>query len=397
MNRITQCLHGKGTVSAVMKHRHGKGAVPSRYLAFAGMRRPVVFWNITDRCNLSCTHCYSASGPESPTGGELTTAEARAFIDDLAAAGIPLVIFTGGEPLVRPDIWELAGYCRKNGIKTALSTNGTLITNEVARKIRDSGIEYAGISLDGATAATHDRFRNTPGAFDRAVAAFARCREAGVRCGVRVTLHTENRDELPALVNLARKIGASRFCLYWLVPCGRGSDAYDRLQLGPEDVTRALTLLYRKAQEIPAEEMEFLTVDAPQDCIHLLQSMERDGSPDLADAKELLSSLNGGCSAGDRVANVDPRGNVYPCQFARSPEFLIGNIRDRPFSLLWNDDTSPVLARFRTKPQKVSGKCGSCTYLRLCGGGCRVRAFARSGDFSCEDPFCYVDDTGAFI
>jgi Fe-coproporphyrin III synthase len=391
VNRITQCLHGRGTVSAVMKHRHGKGAVPGRYLAFAGMRRPVIFWNLTDRCNLSCTHCYSASGPGSPTGGDLTTAEARAFIDDLAAAGIPLVIFTGGEPLVRPDIWELAGYCQKKGIKTALSTNGTLITSEVARKIKESGIEYAGISLDGATAATHDRFRNTPGAFDRAIAAFARCQEAGVRCGVRVTLNKENQDELGPLVDLARKIGASRFCLYWLVPCGRGIDAYNRLQLGPGDVPRALTLLYRKAQEIPAEEMEFLTVDAPQDCIHLLQSMDRDGSPDLADAKELIGSLNGGCSAGDRVANVDPRGNVYPCQFARSPEFLAGNIRDRPFSAIWNDEKNPVLARFRTKPPVVTGKCGSCTYLRLCGGGCRVRAWARSGDFAGEDPFCYVE------
>jgi radical SAM protein with 4Fe4S-binding SPASM domain len=389
VNRITQCLHGRGTVSAVMKHRHS-GAVPSKYLAFAGMRRPVVFWNLTDRCNLSCTHCYSTSGPQSPTEGELTTAEARAFIDDLAASGVPLVIFTGGEPLIRPDIWELARYCRQRGIKTALSTNGTLITEEVAGKIRESGIEYAGISLDGATAATHDRFRNTPGAFGRAVAAFARCREAGVRCGVRVTLNEENRNELEALVDLARNLGASRFCLYWLVPCGRGSGAYERLQPGPEEVIRALSLLYRKAKEIPAEEMEFLTVDAPQDCIHLIQSMEKDGSADLPDARELLASLNGGCSAGDRVANVDPRGNVYPCQFARSPVFLVGSIRDRPFSELWNDDKNPVLARFRKKPPAVGGRCGACRYLRLCGGGCRVRAWARTGDFAGEDPFCYL-------
>lgn len=391
MNRITQCLHGKGTVSAVMKHRHGNGAVPGRYLAFAGMRRPVVFWNLTDRCNLSCTHCYSASGPGCGSGDELTTAEARAFIGDLAASGIPLVIFTGGEPLVRHDIWELAACCREKGIKTALSTNGTLITADVAEKIRRSGIEYAGISLDGATAATHDRFRNTPGAFDRAVAAFARCREAGVRSGVRVTLTRENKDELGDLVDRARELGASRFCLYWLVPCGRGTGAYDRLQLGAPEVTRALSLLYEKAREIPAGEMEFLTVDAPQDCIHLLQSMERDGSPDLEDARGLIASLSGGCSAGDRVANVDPRGNVYPCQFARSPAFLVGSIRDRPFSALWNDDRNPVLARFRTRPPEVGGKCWSCTYLRLCGGGCRVRAWARSGDFSGEDPFCYVD------
>lgn len=390
MNRITQCLHGRGTVSAVMKHRHGKGTVPGRYLAFAGMRRPVVFWNLTDRCNLFCTHCYSRSGPQSPTGGELTTAEARAFIDDLAAAGVPLVIFTGGEPLLRPDIWELAAHCRTRGIATALSTNGTLITGGVAAKIRESGIGYAGISLDGSTAATHDRFRHTPGAFNRAVAAFARCRKAGVRCGVRVTLNKENQGELGALVNLARDLGASRFCLYWLVPSGRGSEAYGRLQLGPGEVTRALDLLYRMAKEIPAEEMEFLTVDAPQDCVHLIRSMEQDGSPDLEDARKLLASLNGGCSAGDRVANVDPEGNVYPCQFARSPAFLAGTIRDRPFSELWNDEANPVLARFRKKPPDAGGKCGTCTHLRLCGGGCRVRAYALSGDFAGEDPFCYL-------
>jgi radical SAM protein with 4Fe4S-binding SPASM domain len=390
MNRITQCLHGKGTVSAVMKHRDGKGAVPSKYLAFAGQRRPVIFWNLTDRCNLSCTHCYSSSGPECGSGDELTTAEARTFIDDLAASNVPLVIFTGGEPLVRPDIWELAEYSRENGIKTALSTNGTLITDEVAKKIKRSGIEYAGISLDGATAATHDRFRNTPGAFDRAVAAFACCRKAGVRCGVRVTLTKENQDELGALVDLARDLGVSRFCLYWLVPCGRGSETYERLQVNAPEVTRALTLLYGKAKEIHPDEMEFLTVDAPQDCIHLLQSMERDGLPDLQDARELLASLNGGCSAGERVANVDPRGNVYPCQFARSPAFLVGNIRDRPFSAMWNDDTSHVLSRFRKKPPDFGGKCRSCAYLPLCGGGCRVRAYAQSGDFAGEDPFCSV-------
>ncbi len=223
MNRITQCLHGKGTVSAVMKHRQENGPVPSRYLAFTGVRRPVVFWNLTDRCNLACSHCYSRSGPECVYGDELTTAEARAFIDDLAVAKVPLVIFTGGEPLVRPDIWDLAGYCRQNGIKTALSTNGTLITDRVAEKIKTSGIEYAGISLDGAIGDTHDRFRNTTGAFEKAVAAFACCRRAGVRSGVRVTLTRDNQEELGALVDLARDLGVSRFCLYWLVPCGRGA------------------------------------------------------------------------------------------------------------------------------------------------------------------------------
>jgi radical SAM protein with 4Fe4S-binding SPASM domain len=378
-----------------MKHRHRpSGEVPSRYLAFADLRRPVVFWNLTNRCNLSCQHCYSQSDPQSRTEGELATNEARGLIDDLAGIGVPLILFTGGEPLMRGDIWDLADHAANSGIKTALSTNGTLITAEIARKIKESGIGYAGISLDGARAETHDRFRNSPGAFERSLAAFSHCREAGVRCGVRVTLTRENAGELASLVDIALELGASRFCLYWLVPCGRGMEAYDRLQLGPVEVTEALDLLYRRAKVTDPGAMEFLTVDAPQDCIHLLRSMERDGSPDLAAAQDLLKSLNGGCSAGDRVANIDPWGNVYPCQFARSPDFFIGNVRVQPFSRLWADDAHPVLARFRIENPSIGGKCGDCRHFQLCGGGCRVRAYAASGDFSAEDPFCYLEQDG---
>jgi radical SAM protein with 4Fe4S-binding SPASM domain len=391
MNRITQCMHGKGTVSGVIRHRHKPQTdMPSKYLAFSGMYKPVVFWNVTDRCNLSCAHCYNRSGPGCQTEGELSTAEALGLIDDLAEMGIPLILFTGGEPLMREDIWELAEHARKKCIKMALSTNGTLITTEVARRIRESGIEYAGISLDGAQALTHDRFRNSPGAFERTVAAFASCREAGLRCGVRVTLTKENYGELEALIDLALSLGASRFCLYWLVPTGRGIESYERLQLGTKEVTDALSLLYRKAKETDPSLMEFLTVDAPQDCIHLLTSMEQDGSPDLAEARELLQSLNGGCSAGTRVANIDSHGNVYPCQFARSEHFFVGNIRDQPFSRIWADTANPVLVRFREKQARFRGRCAGCTYRDLCGGGCRVRAHAVNGDFLAEDPFCFV-------
>jgi len=393
MNRITQCMHGRGTISGVMHHRHSpQDQVPGRYLAFSGMRRPVVFWNLTDRCNLACSHCYSRSGPGRDTKNELSTLEALSLIDDFSAMGVPLILFSGGEPLLRDDIWDLASHARMKGIKMALSTNGTLISADSAKRIKESGIEYAGISLDGANPATHDRFRNSPGAFERSVAAFSHCREAGLRSGVRITLTTENCDELDALVDLAKRIGASRFCLYWLVPTGRGMDAYNRLQLGADAVKKALTILYHKARETDAAVMEFLTVDAPQDCIHLLESMERDKSPDLNDARSLIASLNGGCSAGDRVANIDPQGNVYPCQFARSPEFLIGNVRDRPFSELWADSSHPVLARFREKPVPLTGRCGKCRHRELCGGGCRVRAYAASGDFYGDDPFCYIKE-----
>jgi len=391
MNRITQCLHGRGTVSAVMRHRkRGSGDVPASLLAFAGMYRPVVFWNVTDRCNLSCTHCYNASGPSSKGNGELLTAEARAVIDDLARTGVPLIIFTGGEPLMREDFFELAGYAGSRGVKSALSTNGTLITPEIAGRIRDAGIGYAGISLDGATAKTHDRFRQSPGAFDRAIAAFCACRDAGVRSGVRVTLTKENSAELGALIDLALRIGASRFCLYWLVPCGRGAAAYNRLQLDPEEVTNALSLLYRRAKGTDPAAMEFLSVDAPQDCVHLLSAMEEDNSADLEDARSLLQSLGGGCSAGTRVANIDASGNVWPCQFARSPEFCAGNVRSRPFSAIWQDSNVPALALFRNKDALFSGRCGDCRHRSLCGGGCRVRAHGNNGDFFAEDPFCYT-------
>lgn len=394
MNRITQCMHGRGTVSAVMRHRRKPaGDIPGSLLAFSGMERPVVFWNITDRCNLACTHCYNASGPDSPAAGELPTAEAFAVIDDLAAAGVPLILFTGGEPLMREDIFDMARHAKSRGLKMALSTNGTIITPEVAACIRESGIEYAGISLDGATAATHDRFRNMPGAFEKSCSAFAACRAGGLRCGVRITLTKENLPELEALVDLSLRLGASRFCLYWLVPAGRGSAAYDRLQLDKDEAEAALSLLYRKAKQTDPANMEFLTVDAPQDCIHLLASMEADGSEDLAEARHLLASLNGGCSAGTRVANIDAKGNVWPCQFARSPEFLAGNVRDRPFSAIWADAGNPALSLFRQKDALFGGRCGSCRHRQICGGGCRVRAHAAAGDFFAEDPFCCIGDT----
>jgi Fe-coproporphyrin III synthase len=392
MNRITQCLHGRGTVSSVMHHRHGPaGSVPGRYLAFTGMRRPVVFWNLTDRCNLACTHCYSRSGPERGQSGELRTSEAFVVIDDLAEMGVPLILFSGGEPLLREDLWDLSRHARKRGIKVALSTNGTLLDGPAAGRIRESGIEYAGISLDGARATTHDRFRNSPGAFDRACAAFGHCRKEGIRCGVRITLTRQNFTELEDLIGLSQDLGASRFCLYWLVPSGRGREHYAGLQLKKDEIVSALDLLYRKAMETDPSSMEFLTVDAPQDCIHLLGSMERAQSADLPEARELVGSLKGGCSAGDRVANIDPQGNVYPCQFARSGEFFIGNVRRERFSRLWEDSHNPVLARFRERPRALDGTCGACGHRELCGGGCRVRAYEASGNFSAEDPFCFVE------
>jgi radical SAM protein with 4Fe4S-binding SPASM domain len=368
----------------------GNSDMKPAFLAYTQTIRPVIFWNLTRRCNLSCEHCYNSSGASTGISGELTTAEAISFLDDCKTLAVPVILLSGGEPLMREDIWELAEHASRLGIRTALSTNGTLITSAVAEKINKAGIGYAGISLDGAAAATHNRFRNCDGAFERAIGAFSACQAAGVRCGVRVTVHKENITELGDIIDLALRIGASRFCVYWLVPSGRGAESYARLQLSQDEVFWVLQTLHRYARDIDPSRMEFLTVDGPQDAVHLLRLMEEEGSLEQDDARTLIASMKGGCSAGIRVANVSETGAVYPCQFAQTPEFCAGSVRQRKFSELWNDPENPVLSRFRMKRSELKGRCSTCRHLDLCGGGCRIRAYMATGDFSADDPFCFI-------
>ena len=393
VNRITRYLHATGTVSEVLRHRAGE-RTPSGVLAFSDIRRPVVFWNITNRCNLLCSHCYIRAGPGREREDELTTEEALGLIDDLAAMRVPLLLFSGGEPLIREDFWDLAEHAKERGLVTALSTNGTLIMPAVARRLRDVGVEYAGVSLDGATAETHDGMRNVPGSFDLAVSALENCRSAGLKCGVRVTATQENYTEIPALIDLALHSGAERFCVYWLVPSGRGGDGYGALQLRPSGIADLLDLLIEKARDVDPAAMEFLTVDAPQDAVYLLERLEKEDRPAYESMCTLLACSGVGCSAGDRIANIDPSGAVYPCQFAQMDELRVGNIRKKPFSAIWNDPENRILADFRRKKDLVGGSCGRCSYRDRCGGGCRIRAFAESGELWAEDPLCPVRREG---
>ena len=394
MIRITQLVHGKGTVSEALKHRKKPPhQVPSGLLAFAETRRPVIFWNITNKCNLACTHCYISAGLGVDSSHELSLAEAKAFIADVAEMKVPLLLFTGGEPLMRKDFWELADYATEQGLKTALSTNGTLITKKVAARIKAAGIEYVGISLDGAKEETHDAMRNQVGCFKKVVQALKNCSEIGLKAGIRITLTRANYQEIESLLDLALELNVPRFCLYWLVPSGRGKEIYD-IQLEPEETARIFELLYNRARDLDPEKMEILTVDAPQDGILLLDKLREDNSPEYENALTLLQYTGDSCSAGDRVANVDPVGNVYPCQFAQLEDFKIGNIRETKFSALWNDSENPVLATFREKTKLLKGKCGSCQYKELCGGGCRIRAYAQHGDIWAEDPLCPLNLDG---
>ncbi|NLB00943.1 MAG: radical SAM protein [Methanomicrobiales archaeon] len=387
MNRITRCIHASGTVSEMLRHRAGE-RTPSGMLAFSELRRPVVFWNITNRCNLLCSHCYIRAGPGREREDELTTEEGLRLIDDLAAMRVPLLLFSGGEPLVREDFWDLAGHAKERGLTTTLSTNGTLITPAVARRLLDAGVEYAGVSLDGATAETHDGMRNVPGSFDKAVAALDNCRSAGLKCGVRVTATRENHTEIPALIDLSLDVGAERFCVYWLVPSGRGGEGYDVRQLRSQEIAALLDLLIEKARDVDPAVMEFLTVDAPQDAVYLLKRLEKDDPPAYESMCTLLAHAGVGCSAGDRIANIDPSGAVYPCQFAQMDGLRVGNVREKPFSTIWNDPENRILTDFRRKKDLVGGSCGRCSYRDRCGGGCRIRAFADTGDLWAEDPLC---------
>jgi radical SAM protein with 4Fe4S-binding SPASM domain len=374
-----------------MKYRHTEPSeVPRPVLAFTETRRPVVFWNMTRQCNLSCSHCYLSAGPRAGVSSpqeELSTAEAKAFIVDLAAIKVPLLMFSGGEALLRPDFWELAAYAKECSLTTAMSTNGTLITPKIAGQILACGIEYVGVSLDGATAATHDAIRNKPGCFERAVQGLVFCRDAGIRTGIRITVTKENIHEVLSLIDLAVKLKIPRFCVYWLVPSGRGGGIYDR-QITVDEASEVFDLLLRRAGELKDEGIEFLTVDAPQDGIRLLKKLEESGSEEYENAKKLLRCTGDSCSAGDRVANVDPSGNIYPCQFMQQEAFRIGSVREQKFSTIWAAAQNPVLMAFREKKNHLTGKCGACGHRETCGGGCRIRAYVQYGDIRADDPLC---------
>jgi len=398
MIRFTRLLHGKGTVSQAIKHRHSAPTdAPTEVLAFTETRRPVIFWNITNKCNLSCHHCYINAGPDAMRENELTTEESKAFIDDVAEMGVPLLLFTGGEPLIRPDFWELASHAKGKGLRTVISTNGTLITKDVAKRLQDIGIQYVGVSLDGADPATHDAIRNQKGAYEGAIQALKNCVEIGLKSGIRVTAHKSNFKEIPEMLEMALDLGVPRFCLYWLVPSGRGIEGYLENQLNKDEIEETLDYLYTKARDLDPEVIEILTVDAPQDGIYLLNRMKEENHPEYENAYKLLSMTGDSCSAGDRVANVDPVGNVYPCQFSQRPDYCVGNIRETTFGEMWNDPENDILNKFRAKKDNLNGICKACSNMDLCGGGCRIRGLNQHGEIWAEDSFCEFDGVDRLV
>ena len=381
----TKLLCGTATIADLMRQ---DAATKAHLLQFSTEHRPIVVWNTTSRCNLACAHCYLDASDRAGRD-ELTTEEARAFIDDVAAMGSPVLLFSGGEPLLRPDLFELGRYAIGAGLRAVISSNGTLITPELAAEIAEAGFAYVGVSLDGSET-THDEFRRKQGAFQAAIAGIKNCLAAGVKAGVRLTLNKRNAEDLDAVLDVVEREGVPRFCMYHLVYAGRGKEIVGD-DLEPAETRRLVEHLLDRTKDWHERgvETEVLTTDNHADGILIVQRIAEEQPERLDEVRELLAR-HGGCSAGTKMANVDARGDVHPCQFWG--HVTLGNVRERPLSEIWADESNPFLAKLRRKADHLTGpRCGGCQYKSLC-GGCRIRAEVVNGDTWADDPACFLSD-----
>ncbi len=379
-----------GTVesSDVLRYGARSNRLPSHLLQFSADKKPVVVWNCTRRCNLRCAHCYSHSDDRCHDG-EMTTDEGYAFLDDLAAFGSPVVLFSGGEPLTRADLPVLAARARKLGMRAVISTNGTLITPAVAELLRDIGLSYVGVSLDGMRH-VNDEFRGSSGAFDRALGGIRNCIAAGIKVGLRFTITRRNAGEIGDIFSLLRDENIPRVCFYHLVYAGRGSTLMAE-DLDHESTRRVVDLIIDRTGELHAAGAlkEVLTVDNHADGPYVYLRLRREGSPRAADVARLLA-MNGGNSSGNGIGCVSWDGSVHPDQFWRHE--MLGNVRQRKFSEIWTDVSDPLLAKLKDKRPHVTGRCATCGFLQVCGGNFRARAESATGDLWAPDPACYLTD-----
>ncbi|MFP4145397.1 MAG: radical SAM protein [Phycisphaeraceae bacterium] len=352
-------------------------------------RRPIIVWNLTRTCNLKCVHCYTDSEAKRYPG-ELSTEQCKAVLDDLADFQVPAVLFSGGEPLARPDLFELAAYARSLGLHVVLSTNGTLITPEIARKFVEHKFAYIGISLDSATPAIHDKFRGVEGAYERAMRGFRHCTEAGQKVGLRLTLTRETAENLDQIFELIEQENINRACFYHLSPAGRGSKLD---MLSAEETRHAVETIFDRTKDLidRGRRVEILTVDNHADGPFLYQKMRREGHPRAEQVREMLEWNGGGrYSSGVGIADIDFLGHVHADQFSMYRSF--GNVKDRKFSEIWQDTSDPIMAGLKDRLDKLEGRCATCRFKNACGGALRARAEILTGNPWAADPACYLTD-----
>ncbi|OPY03834.1 MAG: Antilisterial bacteriocin subtilosin biosynthesis protein AlbA [Syntrophus sp. PtaB.Bin001] len=385
---ISKLYCGAVEPADVLRYNRESGRLPSHLLQFSKDKRPVVVWNMTRRCNLRCIHCYSSS-QNIQYSDELTNAEAKLMIEDLAAFGCPVLLFSGGEPLMREDLPELAQYAVSRGMRAVLSTNGTLLTREKVAVLKKIGLSYIGVSLDGLQA-THDRFRGKTGAFDAALKGIRICREEGIKVGVRFTINRKNAADIPAIFDLLEKEDIPRVCFYHLVYSGRGSALIDE-DLSAEETRRTVDLILDRTRDLFDRGLpkEVLTVDNHADGPYLYLRLLKEDPRRAEEVLELLK-MNEGNSSGNGIGCISWDGEVHPDQFWRG--ISLGNVRHKPFSEIWTDPHHELLTKLKDKKPHLRGRCATCRWLDVCGGNFRARAEAVTGDFWAPDPACYLTD-----
>ena len=385
---VTRLLCGTVTPGDALRFGRLSGELPPHLLHYSQDKKPVIAWNVTRRCNLHCAHCYTDSF-DRQYEGELTTEEAKAVIDDLAAFGAPVILFSGGEPLLRPDLPELVERAQSRGIRSVISTNGTLLIHAVARELKDLGVSYVGVSIDGPQP-VHDRFRGMAGAYHEAIQGIRNCQAVGLRVGLRVTLTQFSYANLRDIFDIVEVEDIPRVCFYHLAYAGRG-DRIVKYDLSHAETRAAADLIFERSLDFArrGNTKDVLTVDNHTDAVYLYQTI-RQREPQRADEVLQMLRWQGGNQSGIAVGNIDPLGNVHADQFTGSHTF--GNVRERPFSQIWSDESEPVLAALRNRRGRIKGRCARCAYFDICNGNLRARAESFYGDLWAEDPACYLTD-----
>lgn len=363
---------------------------PHRLAKSAKERRPVVVWNLTRTCNLRCIHCYTDSDAKKYPG-ELETEQALRVIEDLAQYKIPSLLLSGGEPLLRHDFWILLEAAAKAGIRCVLSTNATLIDPPTAKRLKESGLLYVGASLDGI-GEVHNKFRGRDWAFEKAVQGIRNCKAEGIKISLRITLTRHNVDELDRYFEFIQKEDIERVCFYHLAYSGRGRKLTAE-DLSPEETREAIDKILAKTRALHGQGLkkDILTVANHADGVYLYLKLLREDPQRAEKVRELLEWNGGGAnSSGIGIANIDFFGNVHADQFWQTVSF--GNVKERPFSEIWEDTSHPLLGGLKNRLNLLKGRCKECRYLKMCGGSLRVRAYALTGDPWDEDPACYLTD-----
>ncbi len=380
-----------GTVEPSDALRYGRDSskLPSHLLQFSKDKKPVVVWNMGRRCNLRCVHCYAQSR-DIEYKNELTTQQGKDLIDNLAKFGAPVILFSGGEPIMRKDLPELAQYARQKGMRAVISTNGTLIDKKMAKVLKDIGLSYVGVSLDGMRE-TNDKFRGVKGAFDAALAGMRNCLAEGVKVGLRFTINKKNVKDIPAIFDLLEKEKIPRVCFYHLVYSGRGSKLVEQ-ELSHEESRKTLDFIMDRTKALHEKgfPIEVLTVDNHCDGPYVYFRLLKEDPKRAADVFELLQ-MNQGNSSGIGIGCVSWDGSVHADQFWRHYSF--GNVKERKFSEIWTDTSNELMAGLKNRKPLIKAnadRCARCKWFDICNGNFRVRAEAIYGNVWADDPACYL-------